>query len=148
MPLVVSRQLLQSFAQELGRLEAETQKEIALFTLTQIQPRVVSFEEQVLIFRILHLSIGFYLETMYIVVSSAVRCVGVNFFNKLLFVSFTPILCLRLNAASSRRLPKKSASVIKIASVSASTKRTTTVFIDTDADADALMPKTAATKRT
>ena len=56
-PLVVSRQLLQSFAQELGRLEAETQKEIALFTLTQIQPRVVSFEEQVLIFRILHLSI-------------------------------------------------------------------------------------------
>ena len=47
-PLVVSRQLLQSFAQELGRLEPETQKEIALFTLTQIQPRVVSFEEQVL----------------------------------------------------------------------------------------------------
>lgn len=47
-PLVVSRQLLQSFAQELGRLEPETQKEIAQFTLTQIQPRVVSFEEQVL----------------------------------------------------------------------------------------------------
>jgi COP9 signalosome complex subunit 4 len=46
-PLVVSRQLLQSFAQELGRLEPETQKEIAQFTLTQIQPRVVSFEEQV-----------------------------------------------------------------------------------------------------
>ena len=93
---MVSRQLLQSFAQELGRLEAETQKEIALFTLTQIQPRVVSFEEQVLVFRILHLSIGFYLETMtmYIVVSSAVRCIGVNFFNKLFFVSFTPILRL------------------------------------------------------
>ncbi|CAF1834792.1 hypothetical protein Bca4012_030448 [Brassica carinata] len=50
-PLVVSRQLLQSFAQELGRLEAETQKEIALFTLTQIQPRVVSFEEQALVIR-------------------------------------------------------------------------------------------------
>lgn len=46
-PLVVSRQLLQSFAQEVGRLEPETQKEIAQFTLTQIQPRVVSFEEQV-----------------------------------------------------------------------------------------------------
>lgn len=46
-PLVVSRQLLQLFAQELGRLEPESQKEIAHYTLTQIQPRVVSFEEQV-----------------------------------------------------------------------------------------------------
>ncbi|XP_010540351.1 PREDICTED: COP9 signalosome complex subunit 4 isoform X2 [Tarenaya hassleriana] len=50
-PLVVSRQLLQSFAQELGRLEPETQKEIASYTLSQIQPRVVSFEEQALIIR-------------------------------------------------------------------------------------------------
>ncbi|KAL5704536.1 COP9/signalosome complex subunit Csn4 [Ranunculus cassubicifolius] len=50
-PLVVSRQLLQSFAQELGSLEAESQKEIAHYALTQIQPRVVSFEEQVLIIR-------------------------------------------------------------------------------------------------
>lgn len=46
-PLVVSRQLLQSFAQDLGRLEADVQKEIAHYALTQIQPRVVSFEEQV-----------------------------------------------------------------------------------------------------
>lgn len=46
-PLVVSRQLLQTFAHELGRLEPETQKEIAHYTLSQIQPRVVSFEEQV-----------------------------------------------------------------------------------------------------
>lgn len=46
-PLVVSRQLLQIFAQELGRLEPEAQKEIAHYTLTQIQPRCVSFEEQV-----------------------------------------------------------------------------------------------------
>ncbi|KAK3038132.1 hypothetical protein RJ639_029586 [Escallonia herrerae] len=50
-PLVVSRQLLQTFAQELGRLEPEAQKEIAHYTLTQIQPRVVSFEEQVLVIR-------------------------------------------------------------------------------------------------
>ncbi|KAB5527864.1 hypothetical protein DKX38_021711 [Salix brachista] len=50
-PLVVSRQLLQTFAHELGRLEPETQKEIAHYTLSQIQPRVVSFEEQVLIIR-------------------------------------------------------------------------------------------------
>jgi COP9 signalosome complex subunit 4 len=46
-PLVVSRQLLQSFAQELGKLEPEAQKEIAHYALAQIQPRVVSFEEQV-----------------------------------------------------------------------------------------------------
>lgn len=46
-PLVVSRQLLQNFAQELGVLAPETQKEIAHYTLAQIQPRVVSFEEQV-----------------------------------------------------------------------------------------------------
>ncbi|CAI8600428.1 unnamed protein product [Vicia faba] len=50
-PLVVSRQLLQSFAEELGRLTPETQKEIAHFILAQIQPRVVSFEEQVLVIR-------------------------------------------------------------------------------------------------
>nr|AFK33400.1 unknown [Lotus japonicus] len=50
-PLVVSRQLLQTFAEELGRLGAGTQKEIAHYTLTQIQPRVVSFEEQVLVIR-------------------------------------------------------------------------------------------------
>jgi hypothetical protein len=46
-PLVVSRQLLQSFAQELGKLEPEAQKDIAHYALAQIQPRVVSFEEQV-----------------------------------------------------------------------------------------------------
>ncbi|KAI3820185.1 hypothetical protein L1987_14043 [Smallanthus sonchifolius] len=43
--------LLQTFAQELGRLEPENQKEIAHYTLRQIQPRVVSFEEQVLVIR-------------------------------------------------------------------------------------------------
>ncbi|KAF9611479.1 hypothetical protein IFM89_032449 [Coptis chinensis] len=50
-PLVVSRQLLQSFSQDLGTLEPEAQKEIAHYALVQIQPRVVSFEEQVLIIR-------------------------------------------------------------------------------------------------
>ncbi|XP_015691055.1 COP9 signalosome complex subunit 4 [Oryza brachyantha] len=50
-PLVVSRQLLQTFAQELGRLEPEAQKEVAHYALTQIQPRVVSFEEQVVVIR-------------------------------------------------------------------------------------------------
>ncbi|MBA0721112.1 hypothetical protein Golax_008685 [Gossypium laxum] len=50
-PLVVSRQLLQTFTQELGRLEAELQKEITHYILDQIHPRVVSFEEQVLIIR-------------------------------------------------------------------------------------------------
>lgn len=51
-PLVVARQLLQNFALELGRLPPETQKEIGLYALTQIQPRVVSFEEQVKFFGI------------------------------------------------------------------------------------------------
>ncbi|PSS31353.1 COP9 signalosome complex subunit like [Actinidia chinensis var. chinensis] len=50
-PLVVSRQLLQTFAQELGMLDPEAQKEIGHYILNQIQPRVVSFEEQVLIIR-------------------------------------------------------------------------------------------------
>ncbi|KAF3787833.1 COP9 signalosome complex subunit 4 [Nymphaea thermarum] len=50
-PLVVSRQLLQAFAQELGRLAPEMQKEVSHYALVQIQPRVVSFEEQVLIIR-------------------------------------------------------------------------------------------------
>ncbi|KQK23109.1 COP9 signalosome complex subunit 4 isoform X3 [Brachypodium distachyon] len=50
-PLVVSRQLLQTFAQELGKLEADSQKEVAHYALTQIQPRVVSFEEQVVVIR-------------------------------------------------------------------------------------------------
>ena len=45
-PLVVSRQLLQTFAQELGKLDPYTQKEIAHYALAQIQPRAVSFEEQ------------------------------------------------------------------------------------------------------
>lgn len=46
-PLMVSRQLLLTFAQELGRLETDVQKEIAHYGLAQIQPRVVCFEEQV-----------------------------------------------------------------------------------------------------
>jgi len=50
-PLVVSRQLLQTFAQELGKLEPDSQKEVAHYALTQIQPRVVSFEEQVVVIR-------------------------------------------------------------------------------------------------
>ncbi|CAA7387849.1 unnamed protein product [Spirodela intermedia] len=50
-PLVVSRQLLQTFAQELGSLDPYTQKEISHYSLARIQPRVVSFEEQVLVIR-------------------------------------------------------------------------------------------------
>ncbi|CAN6301922.1 unnamed protein product [Urochloa humidicola] len=50
-PLVVSRQLLQTFAQDLGKLESDAQKEVAHYALTQIQPRVVSFEEQVVVIR-------------------------------------------------------------------------------------------------
>lgn len=46
-PLVASRLLLQIFAQDLNKLEGEAHKEIAQYALAQIQPRVVSFEEQV-----------------------------------------------------------------------------------------------------
>ncbi|MBA0823319.1 hypothetical protein Goarm_020058, partial [Gossypium armourianum] len=48
---MVSRLLLQTFAHELGRLKPDAQKEISHYTLDQIQPRVVSFEEQVLFIR-------------------------------------------------------------------------------------------------
>ncbi|KAL2644894.1 hypothetical protein R1flu_012481 [Riccia fluitans] len=50
-PLVASRQLLQIFAQDLNKLEPEAHKEVAQYALAQIQPRVVSFEEQVSIIR-------------------------------------------------------------------------------------------------
>ncbi|XP_078435454.1 proteasome component (PCI) domain protein isoform X2 [Wolffia australiana] len=50
-PLVVSRQLLQVFAQELDGLQPDIQKEISHYFLSRIQPRVVSFEEQVLVVR-------------------------------------------------------------------------------------------------
>ncbi|KAG6608525.1 COP9 signalosome complex subunit 4, partial [Cucurbita argyrosperma subsp. sororia] len=50
-PLVVSRRLLQILAQDLGNLEVAAQKETAHYILVLIQPRVVSFEEQVLILR-------------------------------------------------------------------------------------------------
>ena len=46
-PLVASRQLLQAFAQDLVKMETEAHKEVAQYALMQIQPRVVSFEEQV-----------------------------------------------------------------------------------------------------
>lgn len=50
--LVVSRQLLLPFfAQDLGKLDPDAQKEIAHYALSKIQPRVVSFEEQVLVIR-------------------------------------------------------------------------------------------------
>lgn len=50
-PLVASRQLLQAFAQDLVKLEAEAHKDVAQYALAQIQPRVVSFEEQVSVIR-------------------------------------------------------------------------------------------------
>eukprot|EP00245_Coleochaete_scutata_P009413 TRINITY_DN3090_c0_g1_i1.p1 TRINITY_DN3090_c0_g1~~TRINITY_DN3090_c0_g1_i1.p1 ORF type:complete len:401 (+),score=100.64 TRINITY_DN3090_c0_g1_i1:15-1217(+) len=46
-PLVASRAILQVFSVELSKLEPEAHKEVAQFALAQIQPRVVSFEEQV-----------------------------------------------------------------------------------------------------
>lgn len=51
-PLVISRTLLHSFAQVLRDLSPEVQKEIGLYTLEKVQPRVVAFEEQVSTIRI------------------------------------------------------------------------------------------------
>ncbi|KAK9815676.1 hypothetical protein WJX72_007876 [[Myrmecia] bisecta] len=50
-PLVVSRQLMAVFAQEIAKLPADTHKEVAQYTLRKIQPRVVSYEEQVTVVR-------------------------------------------------------------------------------------------------
>eukprot|EP00271_Cylindrocystis_brebissonii_P006454 TRINITY_DN19246_c0_g1_i1.p1 TRINITY_DN19246_c0_g1~~TRINITY_DN19246_c0_g1_i1.p1 ORF type:complete len:415 (+),score=118.90 TRINITY_DN19246_c0_g1_i1:221-1465(+) len=50
-PLVASRQLVQVLAAELGKLEPEAHKEVAQHALAQIQPRVVSFEEQAAVIR-------------------------------------------------------------------------------------------------
>lgn len=84
-PLVVSRQLLQTFAQELGRLEPETQKEIANYTLAQIQPRVVSFEEQV--------SFGLYLYSSYCYLCTLFSFL-LNFLDATLFFYYRSIFCL------------------------------------------------------
>ena len=46
-PLVISRQLLQTFAGELSKLPGVTLKEVGQYALEKVQPRVVSFEEQV-----------------------------------------------------------------------------------------------------
>eukprot|EP00884_Botryococcus_braunii_P007009 jgi/Botrbrau1/16309/Bobra.0066s0077.1 len=50
-PLVVSRQLLQTFALELSKLDAAAHKEVAEYALEKVQPRVVSYDEQVTIIR-------------------------------------------------------------------------------------------------
>lgn len=46
-PLVISRQLLQVFAQEICKLPAAVHRPVASYALEHIQPRVVSFEEPV-----------------------------------------------------------------------------------------------------
>lgn len=50
-PLVLSRQLLLAFAQSLKRLPVEVQQSVATYTLEKVQPRAVSYEEQVMLIR-------------------------------------------------------------------------------------------------
>lgn len=50
-PLVISRQLLQMFAQEIAKLPPEVHQPVSIYALEKIQPRVVSFEEQVTMLR-------------------------------------------------------------------------------------------------
>lgn len=45
--LVISRQVLQDFAVKLPDLGKELNKEVAIYTLEKVQPRVVAFEEQI-----------------------------------------------------------------------------------------------------
>jgi len=51
-PLVISRTLLQAFAQALPTLGPDLHKEIGHYALEKIQPRVVAFEEQVSVIRV------------------------------------------------------------------------------------------------
>ncbi len=51
-PLVISRTLLHAFSLVLSDLPPATQKDIGLYTLEKVQPRVVAFEEQVSTIRI------------------------------------------------------------------------------------------------
>ncbi|PSC69483.1 COP9 signalosome complex subunit 4 [Micractinium conductrix] len=46
-PLVLSRQLLMAFAQSLQQLAPEAQQSVATYALEKVQPRAVSYEEQV-----------------------------------------------------------------------------------------------------
>ncbi|KAK9836339.1 hypothetical protein WJX81_006781 [Elliptochloris bilobata] len=46
-PLVVSRQILLAFSQDINRLPPDTNKAVATYALERIQPRVVSYEEPV-----------------------------------------------------------------------------------------------------
>jgi COP9 signalosome complex subunit 4 len=50
-PVIISRQLLQLFAVGIGGLPNPVHKEIAQYALTKVQPRVVTFEEQVTVIR-------------------------------------------------------------------------------------------------
>mmetsp|Transcript_26812 Transcript_26812/g.86073 ORF Transcript_26812/g.86073 Transcript_26812/m.86073 type:complete len:173 (-) Transcript_26812:55-573(-) len=50
-PLVISRQTLLSFAQYIKDLPTDVHKSVATSSLQKIQPRVVSFEEQVSVIR-------------------------------------------------------------------------------------------------
>lgn len=45
--LVISRQLLSDVGTQLAQLSDEVSKDISHFTLDKVQPRVISFEEQV-----------------------------------------------------------------------------------------------------
>jgi len=51
-PLIISRTLLQAFAQSLTSLKPDAHKDLAVYSLEKIQPRVVAFEDQVTTLRL------------------------------------------------------------------------------------------------
>jgi len=50
-PVIISRQMLQLFATGISTLPVDLHKDIAQYTLNKVQPRVVTFEEQVTVIR-------------------------------------------------------------------------------------------------
>eukprot|EP01102_Stenamoeba_stenopodia_P014030 TRINITY_DN4626_c0_g1_i1.p1 TRINITY_DN4626_c0_g1~~TRINITY_DN4626_c0_g1_i1.p1 ORF type:complete len:393 (-),score=101.61 TRINITY_DN4626_c0_g1_i1:74-1252(-) len=50
-PVIISRQILQLFAVGISSLPVDAHKEIAQYALNKVQPRVVTFEEQVTVIR-------------------------------------------------------------------------------------------------
>jgi len=82
-PLVISRQILQNFAQILKDLPTELHKTVATYALTKLQPRVVAFEEQVSIIRE-HLAAVYQDEEEWAEAAACLRAIPLDTGNRLL----------------------------------------------------------------
>lgn len=82
-PLVISRQILQNFAQILKDLPTELHKTVATYALAKLQPRVVAFEEQVSIIRE-HLASVYQDEEEWAEAASCLRAIPLDTGNRVL----------------------------------------------------------------